>query len=563
MYTYKKTRWFFLLITCICFFFEGYSQSKQLNAKTHQALNNYVDYINDNVHALWAFHLKFRKFNNDLVNYYLTPYQHRKAKEPVFEYEDILGNRASYHRLPVETYLKTVKESEFLSVNFRYGLNDKLWKIKEIMKEINLIARDVQAYTENEIFLTDTKLEDGYELLQRIENAFNNFNAAKDDLYFSVESAFMSYSSPIENEEYLRHSEQLESLVDYSREILEDTKHTNRDGVEKNCTLLKATILAIKEKENVDMSEGARHYDPIRKVGDKGVYVRYDFVLQQAKKIHDYGLEYLASEEKDDAYGPNGAAYYFYNKRLTYNFNRYGRGVVLQYNKYVDSSQVHLLKQVEEPHWFKAAHIKFFKNELFVDKDFQEAVEPPSPLQGFAANNLIFLVDVSSSMNTPEKIELLKNSVKQLRGHMRPEDHVCIIKYSGDAEVILEPTSSTEKEEIHSAIDNLKPGGKSNVEEGLRLAYEVLDEYFINSGNNKIILASDGDFEVPKRTLRFIKTKGDEDKMLSIFYFGKVEKDDLRSKLTEMTDMGRGNYSYVRNDNLNLILIEEAKRIVY
>ncbi len=562
MLRYQFSKWIFLFLICFFSAFQGKTQSKQMNKKVQQALNNYVDYINDNIHALWAFHLQFRKFNNDLVNYYLTPYSNRRGKEPVFTYEDILNNRASYNLLPYETYLKTLKESQVIPANQRTPLNSKLRELKEIVKSLNLLARDVHAYSEQQIYRTDAQIEDGFELLKRIEDVYNQFKTAKDDLYFSLESTFMSYKPSSDLEEYYRHSEQLRELVDYSREIMEDTKHQNKKGVAQYCAMLKSAIIAIRDQEQVDMSGGVIHYDPLRKVGD-GLYVRYDFVLQQAKKIHDYGEKYIASEENNAEYGPNGASYYFYNKRLAYNFNRYGRGVVLQYNKYVDSSHVFLLKMVEEPHWFKAAHFKSFKSELFQDDDFQKDNPlPTTPLDGYAANNLIFLLDVSSSMNTPEKLELLKSSVKELRTHMRPQDHISIIKYSGEAEVILAPTSSVEKDKIHDAIDRLKPGGKSNVENGLRLAYNVLEEHYISSGNNKIILASDGDFDVQKKTLRYIKTQSDEDKLLSIFYFGRIEKDDLRSKLTEMTDMGRGNYSYVRRDNLNIILIEEAKRML-
>jgi len=112
------------------------------------------------------------------------------------------------------------------------------------------------------------------------------------------------------------------------------------------------------------------------------------------------------------------------------------------------------------------------------------------------ASNLVFLIDVSGSMNSPNKLPLLKSAFGLLVNELRPQDHVAIVVYAGAAGLVLEPTPGNRKEVIMNAINNLEAGGSTAGGAGLRLAYSVASENFVRGGNNRIILATDGDFNV-------------------------------------------------------------------
>ncbi|MFH0842152.1 MAG: von Willebrand factor type A domain-containing protein [Bacteroidota bacterium] len=172
-------------------------------------------------------------------------------------------------------------------------------------------------------------------------------------------------------------------------------------------------------------------------------------------------------------------------------------------------------------------------------------------------SNLVFLIDVSGSMNSPNKLPLLKSAFALLINELRPQDHVAIVVYAGAAGLVLESTPGNRKELIMSAIDNLEAGGSTAGGAGLRLAYKEAEKNFIKGGNNRIILATDGDFNVGESTNGGMERLVEDQRQLGIFItvlgFGMGNyKDD---KMEIIADKGNGNYSYIDN-------LQEARRVL-
>lgn len=118
------------------------------------------------------------------------------------------------------------------------------------------------------------------------------------------------------------------------------------------------------------------------------------------------------------------------------------------------------------------------------------------PAENLPASNLVFLVDVSGSMDEPDKLPLVQSSLKLLVDQLRPQDRVSLVVYAGNAGVVLPSTSSDNKLKIKDAIDQLEAGGSTAGGEGIQLAYKIAKENFIKKGNNRVILCTDGDFNV-------------------------------------------------------------------
>lgn len=177
--------------------------------------------------------------------------------------------------------------------------------------------------------------------------------------------------------------------------------------------------------------------------------------------------------------------------------------------------------------------------------------------ENLPASNLVFLLDVSGSMNSPNKLPLLKNAFHMLVEELRDEDRVAIVVYAGAAGLVLESTSGTEKETILSAIDRLSAGGSTAGGQGLLLAYKIAEENFIEEGNNRIILATDGDFNVGVSSNadmeRLVEKKRDKGVFITVLGFGMGNyKDD---KMEIIADKGNGNYAYIDN-------IQEARKVL-
>lgn len=179
------------------------------------------------------------------------------------------------------------------------------------------------------------------------------------------------------------------------------------------------------------------------------------------------------------------------------------------------------------------------------------------PTENLPPSNLVFLLDVSGSMNAPNKLPLLKSSFKLLVDQLREDDHVAIVVYAGAAGVVLQPTAGSEKRTILDALGRLEAGGSTAGGAGIRLAYEIAKENFRKEGNNRVILATDGDFNIGESSNaameRLIETKRDEGVFLTVLGFGMGNYKD--SKMETLADKGNGNYAYI--DNLS-----EARKVL-
>jgi Ca-activated chloride channel homolog len=169
------------------------------------------------------------------------------------------------------------------------------------------------------------------------------------------------------------------------------------------------------------------------------------------------------------------------------------------------------------------------------------------PTRDLPPSNLVFLIDVSGSMMTPDKLPLVQQAFRALVRELRPRDRVAIVVYAGAAGLVLPSTSGSEKATILEAIDRLQAGGSTAGGAGLRLAYDVAREHFDREGNNRVILATDGDFNVgvssDAEMVRLVEKRREEGTFLTVLGFGTGNLKD--SKMEQMADKGNGHYAYI------------------
>ncbi len=299
--------------------------------------------------------------------------------------------------------------------------------------------------------------------------------------------------------------------------------------------------------------------------------------------------------------------YYYYNIDLLNQYNRTGNGLATLFNKFIQENDVYWLFEYEMPHLFKVrypdvpAFEQYQTSDLDIEailaktlaeqarKDSLQQIEEDSlaavaqaiadsiayreanpevgdmNLNGFATNNLVFLLDISSSMRDTNKLPLLKEALVQLLDLMREEDNITFITYSGKAELVLPPTSATsetDKARILNVIDGLSSSGMSDANQGIKLAYKTIEESFIENGNNRIIMATDGGFKVSKRVQRMIKQASKRKNIrLSTFYFSQKEFSHHKKLLQDLSATGAGRYRYIQRENAKKILVMEAQAV--
>jgi Ca-activated chloride channel family protein len=173
------------------------------------------------------------------------------------------------------------------------------------------------------------------------------------------------------------------------------------------------------------------------------------------------------------------------------------------------------------------------------------------------ASNLVFLLDVSGSMMPAERLPLVKQAMRLLVDKLTEKDHVAIVIYAGGSGLALKSTSGDQKEKIRRALEELQAGGSTNGAEGIELAYKVAAENFINGGVNRVILATDGDFNIGVTNqgdlIRLIEAKAKTGVFLSVLGVG---TDNLKdSTMQKLADKGNGNYAYLDS-------VDEARKVL-
>jgi len=179
------------------------------------------------------------------------------------------------------------------------------------------------------------------------------------------------------------------------------------------------------------------------------------------------------------------------------------------------------------------------------------------PTDNLPYSNLVFLIDASGSMRAPNKLPLLQASFNLLVNQLRPKDRVAIVVYAGAAGVVLPSTTGEDKQKMKEALNKLQAGGSTAGAEGIGLAYKIARENFVKGGNNRVILATDGDFNVGPSSdaelVRMIEKERESGVFLTVLGFGMGNYKD--NKMQELANKGNGNHAYI--DNIN-----EAKKVL-
>ena len=188
------------------------------------------------------------------------------------------------------------------------------------------------------------------------------------------------------------------------------------------------------------------------------------------------------------------------------------------------------------------------------------------PSETLPTGNFVFLLDVSGSMFSANKLPLVKASMKLLVNNLRPKDRVAIVTYAGAAGEVLPSTSASDKQKIMEALDNLQAGGSTAGGAGIQLAYKIAEKNLVKGGNNRVILCTDGDFNVgvssPTELESLIESKRKSGVFLTVLGYGMGNYKD--NKLQTLAQKGNGNHAYIDNlQEANKVLVNEFGGTMY
>lgn len=519
-----------------------------------KSLNIYVDYLNECIHALWIHRSKLRNFNHDLNTYTRLDYNYDAGRYWTLNFEtfqEILGNRR-YFRPSAQELQDSLLHQNPLASRYQSTLQKPLNDFVNGIAVMKNYSDSIDQYLEKKEHLRDDSLKRGYALLVKFSLLYDEIDILKDALTKAIDQVYTDYfraEGALLGAAY----REWKAFLANAREVCNALRY--KDSTEINLSdflpEMEAQVKGL-EEHLLTFIEGSKRYGPNHGRDPEN---RFQFCLRDAEAILSHMRSYIKAPAKSRQYRRYNREYHYYNERLLNKMNRYGVGLVQDFNLLLRSSDRELLKWVEEPHSFEIIRPQKKKEKP------QQNPNTPLTLEGARPNHLIFLLDVSNSMNQKEKLPLLKEAFQELLNLLRPEDYVSIVTYSGNARVLLAPTSAQKKDTIRQRLAQLQSGGGTQATLGLDLAYQLGRRGFIPEGNNRILLATDGAFDLPKKYLKKVEKEAARDILMTVFFLGKTESPSVKQVLESLSQMGQGNYYHLKEDDAPMILIKEARQI--
>lgn len=559
-------------------------------------LNEYVDFINESLRQLHGLQVRLRDYQSS-AEYQRDPMRSRQRADLTYAHDD--------YKIPVSAYQLLISDSRFIPLPYRTAITAHAEVLLAMLREMDGLSIELIAYTTEKQYRHD-QLKRSDVILDRYAYLFDTFDRKKEQLYTDLRRIYESYPAANPTSSWQVASTALRRTLDSDTEILfgikayvegETTRLPNTDKSEADARQLIADAYQnLTGLQRYGRSNGLCPYSPYEDLAENTL--RFAKLAQKVRT----GLSASSTH-------PYELFYYFYNNELVYS-----------YNKFSELANAGLLRAINQPDIFAFRRLppsklwdslpektdpmlpklasgpkraggtaddtsstgpvitptaqQIFRttqqrrDTVYVERTRTDTVyvdragrpDVSRSLTGYAANNMVLLLDVSGSMDSPVKLPLLKRSVKSLITLLRPEDQLSIVVYSGKARVILGPTSGDDKALITRAIDALQSTGDTDGNKGLQLAYKVANKNYIRAGNNRIILATDGEFPVSDKVLQLIGENARQDIHLTVFTFG---RDPLTSRnLKKLSQLGRGTYAHVTTETAGEQLIGEAKATI-
>ena len=342
------------------------------------ALNLYVDYCNETIHGLWSVTAELRGFNQSL-DYHR---QHPESKIYLsFQKEDVFHNASYYERIPDEVYKDCLTRSKLLGLPTQTRLNEKLTAVKNTITRLETELDSVFQYTEQKKFVQDTGFENIYNLLFSIENTFRQYRQAKNDLVAAVQEVYEKAYKPTAaspQQKIIQATARFTRGLQVCKKLLDETADNNTTHLAAYVSQLDSLIADLKASQAKNL-EGLYRFGRNNGLDPDWRYERVTDNLESIRKHAQSLLGKSESYRSGGYYQPFPLSFYYYNENLLNKYNRYGLGVVRDFNEFIelsngkaiqqtagiddyyikngsvklDNAVLILLKWAEEPHLFR------------------------------------------------------------------------------------------------------------------------------------------------------------------------------------------------------------------
>jgi len=520
-------------------------QPTKIPKEAANALNNYIEFINTELHYNYDFAGKLFYLNKSANG------QLEKKAEKFY----LSFMYYEKYALPTAAYQKTIDESKHIDSNYNKTLNILLKELMEIITEKYQLVLALDNYVGKKKFRED-RFKELYVYLERFEYLIDMFDQRKQALCEYTRQIAESYQ-PVTTSPWTKGGTEMLKQADASLTTLNIVKtelmNNTLQKIQANEINEISRELLIKEYDNlkglkkIGRYHGDCPYNPYEDIAKTASYF--------AEKTEKFpNTEYIKRSSWHKYYRD---FVYQYNDMIQ-DYNKFVLLAAKSYDIYTSHKQppVFLLKNVRQLVPYKLT-LPLIKKE----KEVTDPVKDTSSISmdGFAANNLVLLLDVSGSMRAEDKLPLLRASFLEILPHLRNEDEIAIVAFSGKGKVLLNSISCSKKEKITEVLESLESKGQTNFSKGLKLAYKTAKSNFKSEANNRIIVATDGAFSIDEEMYKLSENESDKKIFLSVFSFG--HQDKKVKSLSRLADKGKGSYEYIELSNATKKLLRELQAL--
>ena len=569
----KYILYFFLLFVQI-----SWTQQKA-NDATITIVNSHATYINYTINNVTAIREGLIEFNRSL-NLHI---EHSDRLYPELRFDEIAPEYRSYRWKKIR---KTRQDLENITSEL-YQLEDKLSQrdkeafgtfFKRYQTQLEKVLKNYDAIKAFSKTLpkkpSKTEIYDTYQLLEAFKIDYDQLLVINSDFPLVIQKIWGKQTLP--------------SALQYSKDVIINAKNIIR--------AMRSKDIATLQKLKVEHARLMKHKltgDELRileKFGDFG-YTDNGQTQERAnifRTARDYGRvveAYTSGNESPYKFGQVKTIYsrqYYFDEQLTDTFNHFGLKMAKQYNDVLQRANRPVFLVVQEFPPFGVSYAEGFKKQpISVSSEGVSPLTPETPevpivvqpsqpnisnqenintLEGALTNNLVLLLDVSASMRRNDNLVKLKKSINHLIDILRPEDQLTVLTYSGKVTKVLETSSNYDKEALKEIVNGLQSDGKTNANLALDTGYKISKANFIKKGNNRIIIASDGDFTVSRALKKYIEVNGGKGIHLSTLHY-ELPGAKIKSSLKNLSEKGRGTYSKISNESEAIsALVQESKQ---
>ena len=483
------------------------------------ALNIIINYLNTETKRTILFPSYLYAYKKEVERY--------KNAEKKLQYGPSYFSSHKNYVLPQKEYELAIESTKKLSKKYKIILKKKLEDIHKILIAKEKLTIELHYYAQNKNYLHDGFYE--YDIkYKQLCNLINNYRYSTISLYAEINRIHKNLNSEIEIQNQAK-------LAKFQKKIKQ--KITLNQKLTKNISWLKNDSLIFYYIQNfgsLDIKDSLVFFNSYMPVlNSKDLIEKYKDLFYADKNWEHFFLKIIKNKiPVENCMDTQTRLLLLYNE------------IINQYNSLIYEMETNFPLAFDVP----------LLLELKLPLEYFEKMHTPI-IESTPSNQIILLIDASISMNSKNKLDLFKNQLISIFPYLRNKDEIAMVLFSGKPKVILPLSSCIKRKEIINALNSIRTTGSTNIETGLEIAFNTIDEKK-TEGNKRIILITDGIFNINEKILKNVKNHAQKDIKLSVFYFGSSEKMQNKN-LLKLVRVGEGNFHQIDEKNIKLSFLEE------